>query len=324
MTTISEVLGASEDLSKVSEDFHHLERCYESISDSVSAAVAEVFAELSQLEQGGTLASTKAKVLSAIKELKIPITIFRQNQKQLSIISDRLKEIEAQFHASELKSDFEGPEEIEKLKETVALVRKNSVLVYTLLTESVHESWNYFPIELHQVFEDLADHADCRQEIDSDIAAPISVETKTAAKNFVHSIRKAVEENKLKPKWQLYTQQKVLPRFVSTDEHPHEFKFQELEDTKQEGILKGVRQPDERGIFSDSTVEPEQPQRSIDTAIVVNEKVWNRGERMIALASGGAFLGGLIAQVPGAAIGAVAGAIFGWLERSEETNATEN
>jgi hypothetical protein len=48
-----------------------------------------------------------------------------------------------------------------------------------------------------------------------------------------------------------------------------------------------------------------------------------KGDRMIAFASGGAFAGGLIAQVPGAVVGAVAGAIFGWFESSKTVKASE-
>lgn len=39
---------------------------------------------------------------------------------------------------------------------------------------------------------------------------------------------------------------------------------------------------------------------------------WKRGDRVIALASGGAFLGVLIAQIPGAIIGGLLAAIYAW------------
>lgn len=44
--------------------------------------------------------------------------------------------------------------------------------------------------------------------------------------------------------------------------------------------------------------------------ITFSKDLFKRGEHMIALASGGAFLGGIIAQIPGSIIGALAGAIF--------------
>lgn len=53
------------------------------------------------------------------------------------------------------------------------------------------------------------------------------------------------------------------------------------------------------------------------------EKVSEKGDRMIAFASGGAFLGGLIAQIPGAVAGALAGAIFGWFDK-KSANSPEN
>ncbi len=43
---------------------------------------------------------------------------------------------------------------------------------------------------------------------------------------------------------------------------------------------------------------------------ITPKKLFQRGEYMIALASGGAFLGGIIAQLPGSIIGALVGAIF--------------
>jgi hypothetical protein len=48
-----------------------------------------------------------------------------------------------------------------------------------------------------------------------------------------------------------------------------------------------------------------------------------KGDRIIAFASGGAFAGGLIAQIPGAIIGAVAGAMFGWFESSKIAKTSE-
>lgn len=58
-------------------------------------------------------------------------------------------------------------------------------------------------------------------------------------------------------------------------------------------------------------------QRPNNQASNLNEDVWDRGEQMIALASGGAFLGGLIAQAPGAVIGAFLGATFGWFKKPQ-------
>ena len=49
-----------------------------------------------------------------------------------------------------------------------------------------------------------------------------------------------------------------------------------------------------------------------------------KGDRAIAFSAGGAFLGGLIAQIPGAVVGALAGAIFGWFEKSKPANSSED
>jgi len=45
------------------------------------------------------------------------------------------------------------------------------------------------------------------------------------------------------------------------------------------------------------------------------EGLWERGDRMIAMTAGGAFLGGTIGLAPGAIIGATAGAIFALLAK---------
>ena len=231
MAVIPGILRASEDLNKFSETLRHLERCYASNSDSGSAAVAEFFAELSQLEQGETLASIRTKARLAVEDLAVPVALLLQTQEQALIIIDKFKKLKAQVLASELKSNCVGLEDIEELEEAVVSIYKSSILIYTLLSKSVHESWNYFPVELHQLFEKLANHLDCRQEIDPDIAASILVnlkhldeESEAAVGSFMYSVRKAVEENTLKPKWQLY--------------QLHDSKFQEIEDTIDSAELR--------------------------------------------------------------------------------------
>lgn len=53
------------------------------------------------------------------------------------------------------------------------------------------------------------------------------------------------------------------------------------------------------------------------------KQVAERGDRVLAFSAGGAFLGGLLAQIPGAVIGAFAGAMFGWFENTA-TRSSEN
>ena len=43
-----------------------------------------------------------------------------------------------------------------------------------------------------------------------------------------------------------------------------------------------------------------------------NSDFFKRGNRVISLASGGAFLGVLVAQIPGAIVGFILAAIFAW------------
>lgn len=48
------------------------------------------------------------------------------------------------------------------------------------------------------------------------------------------------------------------------------------------------------------------------------KEIWERGDRAIATATGAAFLGGLVAQIPGAIAGAVFGILFGLFVRSKK------
>lgn len=45
---------------------------------------------------------------------------------------------------------------------------------------------------------------------------------------------------------------------------------------------------------------------------------WERGNRVVQLASGGAFLGVLLAQIPGAIVGGVSVAVYAWFTTPEQ------
>ncbi|MDJ0732434.1 MAG: serine/threonine-protein kinase [Crocosphaera sp.] len=51
---------------------------------------------------------------------------------------------------------------------------------------------------------------------------------------------------------------------------------------------------------------------------------WKRGNKILAFASGGAFLGGIIAQIPGSIIGAVMAGIYGNMVKEERTESMRN
>lgn len=208
MTDIPGLLGALEDLSKFNETLQHLKRCYASDSDSVNAAASEFFAELSQLEQGETLTSIRDKARLAVRELAGPVKLLLQTQQQYLTVINNFQELQAQTQNHENESVESACEELE---EAVVLFFSKAIVIYIFLSKSVDESWIYFPVELHQLLEKLANHLACRPKFDPNIAASSSVNlnyldkvTEAVAENFIRSVSKAVEKNALKPKWQLY------------------------------------------------------------------------------------------------------------------------
>lgn len=47
---------------------------------------------------------------------------------------------------------------------------------------------------------------------------------------------------------------------------------------------------------------------------------WNQGDRIVALVSGGAFLGVLLAQIPGAIIGGLLAGVYAWYTINHREN----
>lgn len=62
-----------------------------------------------------------------------------------------------------------------------------------------------------------------------------------------------------------------------------------------------------------------KPSRT-SSAVKSRSNFWERGDRVIALGSGGAFLGALIAQLPGAVIGGVIATLFAWFTYSSKVH----
>jgi hypothetical protein len=51
-----------------------------------------------------------------------------------------------------------------------------------------------------------------------------------------------------------------------------------------------------------------------------NPNFWEGGDRVLVIAAGGAILGGMLAQIPGATIGAVLAGIYGWYTKDTNTD----
>jgi Phycobilisome protein len=68
--------------------------------------------------------------------------------------------------------------------------------------------------------------------------------------------------------------------------------------------------------YKDDPVSTKSAQK-IKPSKLNSQDIWISGEVAIAFASGGAFLGGLIANLPGAVAGALIGGIFGWFTKAD-------
>lgn len=67
--------------------------------------------------------------------------------------------------------------------------------------------------------------------------------------------------------------------------------------------------------------------RQVENQAAMNKNrislIFLKGDQIIAFAAGGSFLGGLIAQIPGAAIGALLGVVFGLFYKNHKSNRSE-
>ncbi|MUL35866.1 hypothetical protein [Gloeocapsopsis dulcis] len=73
-------------------------------------------------------------------------------------------------------------------------------------------------------------------------------------------------------------------------------------------------------LLEETSPKPPSQQQSTQVYIDINKEIRERGDRAIATAAGGAFLGGLIAQLPGAIAGGAFGAIFGLFVRTKKSS----
>ena len=62
----------------------------------------------------------------------------------------------------------------------------------------------------------------------------------------------------------------------------------------------------------------------LDKISPATKEIWQRGDRAIATGAGGALLGGIVAQLPGAIAGAIFGALYGLFVVPKETSRAEN
>jgi hypothetical protein len=74
---------------------------------------------------------------------------------------------------------------------------------------------------------------------------------------------------------------------------------------------------------SQSTQSKVKPQ-TLGNKAPTTKEIWQRGDRAIATGAGSAFLGGIVAQLPGAIAGAVFGTLYGLFVVPKQTSRAEN
>ncbi|MES1026499.1 hypothetical protein ABN584_26735 [Gloeocapsa sp. BRSZ] len=100
--------------------------------------------------------------------------------------------------------------------------------------------------------------------------------------------------------------------------------FQEQKTSPQFQSQEQSEKVYERRVFTPTrlstfTDDKEDKKNCPNFAVDINKEIRERGDRAIATAAGGAFLGGLIAQLPGAIAGGAFGALFGLFVRTKKT-----
>lgn len=111
--------------------------------------------------------------------------------------------------------------------------------------------------------------------------------------------------------------------------HDEPNKTSEIANAQRESLEKRLleklealeqRLPERDTFFlAEKSLGGEHPQINSNTPSATTRDIWERGDRAIALAAGGGVLGGAIAQIPGAIVGAVFGATLGLFGKSRRS-----
>jgi len=89
---------------------------------------------------------------------------------------------------------------------------------------------------------------------------------------------------------------------------------------KQETSEKGAMPSVSTVLLEETSPQSPSQKQSNKNCTDTSKEIRERGDRAIATAAGGAFLGGIIAQLPGAIAGGVFGAVFGLFVRTKKSS----
>jgi hypothetical protein len=250
--------------------------------------------------------------------LYLPQNLHRQLKIRAAVDSEAISAITEREIAFYLTFYSTEADVVEETEETTGLIAKQSS------ARDIHRDKTEISQTYIEVFQDPVRSSDRKTSTFASAGEGESAETTQLDQQAIEvkTLRESEEQELVR------TQQRLQSREILLKERLLELQEQEIR-LKERVLQLQERELRNNQKLRDSQDEPlEQPISEVGLGRVEtrrgSRKLRDMGDRVIALSSGGAFLGGLIAQVPGAIVGALAGAIVGYLGNSKTTNSTEN
>jgi hypothetical protein len=245
--------------------------------------------------------------------LYLPPNLHRQLKIRAAVDSEAISAITERAIAFYLtEADI-----VEETEETTGLIKES-------LTGGIHRDKAEISQAYIEVFQDPVRSPDRKTSTFASAGEGESAETTQLDQQAIEvkTLRESAEQELGR------TQQRLQSREILLKERLLELQEQEIRLKErvlqlQERELKNTQKS--QG-FQDESLE--QPISEVRSGTVEtrkgSKKLREMGDRIIALSSGGAFLGGLIAQIPGAVVGALVGTILGYVGHPKSISSTEN
>lgn len=214
MTLLPEILPYSDDFPEVSQAFgclDSLERCYS--FKCGDAATSEFLAELAQIE-GQTLTVVRNKAVAGLRNAAKGVILLTKLKNRIPHLCEKLRNQRSEAKKNEDLSRFDTLSK--RLKKVCYLGGQEVIQSYAFLIQAVDGSWDYFPVEIHEIFCEWADKIVKKLESGSlenpfcDDVSDVFDENKDlideineVLRAFAFSVQTAFEKNQLKPKLRL-------------------------------------------------------------------------------------------------------------------------